>query len=1154
MIFTDRKITIRNGKSSINEPVILYRGDFEVSIKFTIMESKFRFKSGVNLVDSEKASFGQLAILAPYGGNVFSEIVKCEDGTVTFTLTKEMIDQLEEVGLYSFQIRLFDYYRESRVSIPPVEFGIEVREPVASEDHDNEVNNAIVGYSIAKVVGGLNEDVGDTFDDDGNYNKTEWKTGDRISQGKLNKIEDALDKINQNEKNDVVALDKRITNNYNVLHANKAEQSDLSLLKSRVDNIGVLSNGSTTGDAELIDGRVGYDGVISKSIGEAIRTQINDIHNIVGETQKEYLYDKGIDNVGFAKAHSNGIDGAGEPIIINNGEYYRISYTRTTNNGLATELSICTNSKIDLTNVDYIYIDWQQSVSGSSRAHLTVSPYKTIGRVGSGHIKNMQLNGKFDRKISRIDVRNVTGSYYVCVYSGNSSSSISTTSDVSVFSLYFTSSIFNNTINVINAAVDEHTADITELTDDIAEVENNLNAFKAYQHELLDDLNDFIYDEGELVKILDIGYCLATNPRILENTEEYYKVSYIPSGENVPQSAAEIKLDLTDIVSVVIDWEQVNDHNNLRANFTINPEAQAPRLSTRNVVSIEKFGKFDRTTTSIDTTDLEGNYYLGVHAAANSSNSAIPSAEVRIYKLYVIRKLAGIHDDIYDKLDAVSESAIPYDVYNEGVVNTGVTGELIEGFKQGISNSLLFSEDYIELAYQGTTTTSETGVVTTNKVNFANIRKIEVDWEYVSANGAKRANVCLHSNRNASRIDGERIKMTTLFARQKDVYDTTDITGSYYIGVHFGANAFNSDGVGRLYGIKLYYDSKIIIEGVEEENLPFPAYWNDEVNDSISKIQALQAAGGNSTTSVGFITDVHAGSREIYSAKMLEKIMNDCEIPYYFDGGDVVRGAGLEKKANLIYYIDKERNAFANLHDRCMRVIGNHDPAYSELGGTSYYEQNLTIEETYHEFFRPSARGTDLVWGDEGRYFYVDDQAHRIRYIGLDSTDTPYNVNKMRLFCFRQTQINWLANVALDVPDSTWSVVVCSHYAPTTYDKNHSIVNSHIILDILKAFKNNTSYSVSGGNASYPVSVNVDYTNKGGDVVCWMYGHVHADNIHVANEITVVSTEADVVDAEDNVTTGTIQEHAFDVFTINKATRTVNITRTGLGEDRSFTY
>lgn len=271
MIFTDRKITIRNGKSSINEPVILYRGDYEVSIKFTIMESKFRFKSGVNLVDSEKASHGQLAILAPYGGNVFSEIVKCEDGTVTFTLTKEMIDQLEEVGLYSFQIRLFDYYRESRVSIPPVEFGIEVREPVASEDHDNEVNNAIVGYSIAKVVDGLNEDIPDTFDANGQYNKTDWETGDRISEGKLNKIEEAIDKINQNEINGTNVLNKQMVSNFNIL------QSHIEVERQRIDQIASLEEGSTTGDAELIDARFGYNGEIFDSLGGSIRTQFTRI-------------------------------------------------------------------------------------------------------------------------------------------------------------------------------------------------------------------------------------------------------------------------------------------------------------------------------------------------------------------------------------------------------------------------------------------------------------------------------------------------------------------------------------------------------------------------------------------------------------------------------------------------------------------------------------------------------------------------------------------------------------------------------------------------------------------------------------------------------------------------------------------------------------
>ena len=267
MIFTERQVTVCKGKSkaTIDESVILYRGDYEVSIKFTILESKFRFKSDANLIDSEKASYGQLAILAPYGGNVFSEVVECEDGTVTFTLTKEMIDQLEEVGLYSFQIRLFDHYRKSRVSIPPVEFGIEVREPVASEDHDNEVNNAIVGYSIAKVVDGLNEDIPNIFDADGQYNEMNWKTGDRITEGKLNRIENAIYKVNQNEKLDIATLDKRITNNYNVLDSNKVDKFDYDSKIWSMANMGQDVKEAMTGGSVAV---VGKNAILTENISD----------------------------------------------------------------------------------------------------------------------------------------------------------------------------------------------------------------------------------------------------------------------------------------------------------------------------------------------------------------------------------------------------------------------------------------------------------------------------------------------------------------------------------------------------------------------------------------------------------------------------------------------------------------------------------------------------------------------------------------------------------------------------------------------------------------------------------------------------------------------------------------------------------------------
>lgn len=229
MIVTNRTVTVNNGKSKINEPIVAYRGDYELEVRFIILNSTFNF------IETKNAAFGQLAVLTPYGGNIFSSVAECNEGAISFLLSKDMLDQIEEVGLYSFQIRLFDQDKQSRISIPPVEHGIEIREPIASEDHDNTVNNAIVGYSIARVVNPKEGIIGDTFDEYGNYKKTKWETGDRISEVKLNKIEDAIDKVNKNEINNTSTLSKRITNNFNVISSELNLKRDKNVKISSYD-------------------------------------------------------------------------------------------------------------------------------------------------------------------------------------------------------------------------------------------------------------------------------------------------------------------------------------------------------------------------------------------------------------------------------------------------------------------------------------------------------------------------------------------------------------------------------------------------------------------------------------------------------------------------------------------------------------------------------------------------------------------------------------------------------------------------------------------------------------------------------------------------------------------------------------------------------
>lgn len=65
-------------------------------------------------------------------------------------------------------------------------------------------------------------------------------------------------------------------------------KEDFDVLEARMNQFTSLKEGATTGDAELIDGRIGYDGKVYENIGGAIRGQVSELKSDLDEHREEF--------------------------------------------------------------------------------------------------------------------------------------------------------------------------------------------------------------------------------------------------------------------------------------------------------------------------------------------------------------------------------------------------------------------------------------------------------------------------------------------------------------------------------------------------------------------------------------------------------------------------------------------------------------------------------------------------------------------------------------------------------------------------------------------------------------------------------------------------------------------------------------------------
>ena len=127
MLSTECLITVRKGTSKINAPIVLYRGDKNIEVKFHIKNNPFIADSSIK--------YGQLIIKLPETGLViFSEINKFDEEVISFMLPEDMMDEIVEVGLYTIQLRFYNEDKSSVVTLPEITRALDIREPIAIQD------------------------------------------------------------------------------------------------------------------------------------------------------------------------------------------------------------------------------------------------------------------------------------------------------------------------------------------------------------------------------------------------------------------------------------------------------------------------------------------------------------------------------------------------------------------------------------------------------------------------------------------------------------------------------------------------------------------------------------------------------------------------------------------------------------------------------------------------------------------------------------------------------------------------------------------------------------------------------------------------------------------------------------------------------------
>lgn len=359
------------------------------------------------------------------------------------------------------------------------------------------------------------------------------------------------------------------------------------------------------------------------------------------------------------------------------------------------------------------------------------------------------------------------------------------------------------------------------------------------------------------------------------------------------------------------------------------------------------------------------------------------------------------------------------------------------------------------------------------------------------------------------------------------------------------------------------------------------------VSESVKNtLNNIKASMDQSKFNLLFFNDSHYGMRSaitnygpLYGIDRLNgALYMDDSVDVIVAGGDNIDGH-LNSTDGLL---NDEQNFALELlfgsanHADKFALKGNHDDGTLRLRNyrlgiqpsPDYFPTTISSDQFKQHFM------TENLLFNEHRnknstYFYKDYPDKKVRLIGLDSNDSPEDVKLsdggvkyvgISNMGYRQDQLDWLANIALqNVPEGYATIVVVHAQAtPTAYDdtdlsdgmKDHH-TNQAQLNQILNDFKNGQSSLITNDVKDWEVNVKTNFVTQGQrDLVAWIHGHLHYEEYTTSNGFNDISCVSSI----DHRGFQYEDDGGWTLFTLDQESKKLTATGYGLGTNRVFNY